>query len=183
MENGQTEGIILKSLDYREQSRIITLFSPEGLISLIIRGVSRKIPFTIPLNRIECHYRRGRSDLLSFLDGTLLDDHQSLRTSLASLQAAGTLSSHILQTQLPGKPSPALYALYRAYLKQVPHFPDPAPLIASFQLKLLCHEGLLHEDYHPLAAVQSFTALRTHACPPDLSRTISALFLSRLTHP
>jgi DNA repair protein RecO (recombination protein O) len=44
---------------------------------------------------------------------------------------------------MPDKPAPALFVLYKSYHKQVVSFNDPAPLLASFSLKLLKHEGLL----------------------------------------
>jgi DNA repair protein RecO (recombination protein O) len=147
MQEEKIEGIVLRSQDYQERHRIITLFSPQGLISLIVKSISRKnarlLALTTPFSHGEYICRQGRSELLSFHDGTLLNDHLALRESLKALQAAGALAHAILTSQMPGKPAPALFALYRSYHKQVPSFDDPAPLLASFYLKLLKHEGLL----------------------------------------
>jgi DNA repair protein RecO (recombination protein O) len=152
MHEAKTEGIVLRSQDYKERHRIITLFSPQGLISLIVRGISRKnaclLTLTTPFTHGEYLYRQGRSDLLQFHDGTLLDDHLILRQNLKSLQAAGSLASAILTSQMTGKPAPALFLLYKSYHKQVSQFDDPAPLLASFYLKLLKHEGLLSISPH-----------------------------------
>ena len=73
----------------------------------------------------------------------MIDEHLILRNKLSSLQAAGQLAQAILHSQLPGKPTPQLYLLFRAYFKQIHAFEDPANLIVSFKLKLLKHEGLM----------------------------------------
>ena len=147
MHEEKTEGIVLRSKDFKERHRIITLFTPQGLISLIVKGISRKntrlLSLTTPFCYGEYHYRRNNSELLRFYDGTILDDHFSLRQSLSALQTAGALANAILTSQMPGKPSPALFALYKSYHKQVLCFNDPTVLLSSFYLKLLKHEGLL----------------------------------------
>ncbi len=147
MQEEKTEGIVLRSQDYNERHRIITLFSPLGLISLIVKNISRKnarlLTLTTPFSHGEYLYSEGRSDLFKYHDGSLLDDHLDLRQNLKSLQTAGALANAILASQMAGKPAPALFALYKTYHKQVCNFDDPAPLVASFTLKLLKHEGLL----------------------------------------
>lgn len=152
MDTESIEGIVLRSLDYKETHRIITLFTPDGLLSLIVRRISRKntrlLSLTTPFCHGEYHFHKGKSELLSFRDGSILDDHFSLRNSLKSLQTAGSLASAILSSQLPGKPAPALFFLYKAYHKQASHFKNPDALIASFYLKLLKHEGLLTLSTH-----------------------------------
>jgi DNA repair protein RecO (recombination protein O) len=152
MHEEKIEGIVLRSQDYKERHRIITLFSPHGLISLIVKGISRKnarlLALTTPFSHGEYVCRQGRSELWNFLDGSLLNDHLTLRQSLKSLQAAGALANAILVSQMAGKPAPALFALYKSYHRQVPQFDDPEPLLASFYLKLLKHEGLLSVSTH-----------------------------------
>lgn len=152
MQEEKTEGIVLRSQDYKERQRIITLFTPQGLISLIIRNISRKntrlLSLTTPFCNGEYHFRKGRAELMSFQDGTVLNDHLCLRHSLKSLQVAGSLANAILTSQMAEKPSLALFALYKSYHKQIPHFKDPEVLLASFYLKLLKYEGLLSISKH-----------------------------------
>ncbi len=152
MQEEKTEGIVLRSQDYKERHRIITLFSPHGLISLIVKNISRKnarlLALTTPFSHGEYIFRQNRSDLFRFWDGTVFNDHLDLRQHLKSLQAAGALANAILTSQMMGKPAPALFALYKSYHKQICSFEDPAPLLASFYLKLLKHEGLLSLSPH-----------------------------------
>lgn len=152
MQEERIEGIVLRSMEYKEQERIITLFTGEGLLNLIVKGISRKKPsllsLTTPFCRAEFVYARKNSDLLKFLDGTILDEHLLLRHQLSHLKAAGCLAQAILFSQLPEKPSPLLYALFSSYLKHVTHFQDPSGLIASFHLKMLSCEGLISLTEH-----------------------------------
>jgi DNA repair protein RecO (recombination protein O) len=143
----KTLGIVLRSLDYRENQRIITLFTPLGLISLIVKRIQRRSSHLLTLTTLFCEgeflFKKGRSDLYAFIDGSVIDVHLPLRDQLASLQAAGSLGQALLASQFAGRGSPELYQLFRCYLKQIPTFSAPRTLIASFQLKLLAHDGLL----------------------------------------
>lgn len=142
------EGIVLKSTDYKESNRILSIFTPHaGVINVIVKRISKKkttlINLTSPLCRAEFVYRKGRSQLYSFIDGTILDLHLPLRHSYKHLQTAGNMLRAIATTQYPEKPVPILYYLLLSYLKKLPTFSKPKVLFASFKLKLLKHEGLL----------------------------------------
>ncbi|HSX03991.1 MAG TPA: DNA repair protein RecO [Rhabdochlamydiaceae bacterium] len=148
MKEENSEAIVLRSFDYQEHQRIITLFTPDsGLIQLIVKGINQKNLHLFSLTTVFCrghyHFIRGRSDLYRYLDGSCLE-LLPLRDNLIHLRAAASITKALLHSQLPGKPSPRLYALTLAYLKQIPLFDDPAPLVVSYQLKLLKHDGLTH---------------------------------------
>lgn len=147
------EGLVLRAINYRDRQRIITVFTKDrGLISLIVKGIHRKrldlMALTTPLSQAEYHYTIGRSDLYQFRDGTLLACNLELRESALSLETGGQIIQALLATQWPGKPAPLLYQLTLAYLKQLPHFPDPKALLASYWLKLLKYEGNLSLQSH-----------------------------------
>jgi DNA repair protein RecO (recombination protein O) len=144
----ETEGIVLKTIDFRDSERIITLFTKElGLISLIVKGVSPsslpKLAVTTPFCQAQFFFTRGNSDLFRYRDSTVLQEHHNLRAHFSFLEAAGVMAKALLQTQLPGKPASLLYALFDRYLKQIPTFTQPLPLTISFLLKLLHLEGIL----------------------------------------
>ncbi|HEY2811630.1 MAG TPA: DNA repair protein RecO [Rhabdochlamydiaceae bacterium] len=166
MHDEKTEGIVLRSLDYKDSQRIITVFTPLGLLSLIVKGLHARntqlLTLTTPFCEGEFLFKRGRSELLKLVDGTVLDPHLSLRQRLSSLETASHLNKAILASQLAGKISWDLYQLFRIFLKQIPSFELPAALLASFQLKLLTHEGLL------------FLSQQCNRCPEK-----SAQFLSK----
>ncbi|MFS8563609.1 MAG: DNA repair protein RecO [Rhabdochlamydiaceae bacterium] len=146
MKEERAEGIVLKTFDYKENERIVTVFtSHEGVIALIAKHIKNqnKIALTTPFCQAEFLFTKGKSDLCKLQDGTILNDHHFLRRSLPHLQAAAEMVKIVLKSQLPGKPAPQLYALLLACLSQLAHFTDTFTLIGSFYLKLLMHEGLL----------------------------------------
>ncbi|MCB1110669.1 MAG: DNA repair protein RecO, partial [Chlamydiia bacterium] len=148
MQESQVEGVVLRATPFKEKDRILTLLTPDrGVMNLYVRGLSKAKPtgvsLTTPLCRGEFVFKKGRTDLYHFIDGTILDLHLPLRRSYAHLDVAGKIVQALLKTQLPGKDSHALYQLLIAFLKHLPHAQFPKTLWTTFQIKLLKHEGLL----------------------------------------
>jgi DNA repair protein RecO (recombination protein O) len=184
MEEEKSEGIVLRSIDYKERERIITVFtSNAGLISLIVKNISRRNSHFLALSTPFCHaeflYRKGRSELFRFQDGTVLDEMLSLRNHLGHLQAAGELVNAILYSQMPGKPASLLYALLSVYMKQIPHFENTDVLTASFYLKVLKHEGLLTLSEESLSHGELSIHLPGGAFSPEESRRLEELLSVR----
>lgn len=147
------EGLVLRSLDYRDHQKIITLFTKtRGVISLIVKGISQKkshlLSLTSPFTHGEYCFSIGRSDLYQFKEGHPLTTHLALRSNLKHLQAASAMIHALLASQLPGKPAPKLYALTLTYLGKLSQSKDTASLTSSFLLKLLKHEGHLALSPH-----------------------------------
>ena len=145
MTEEKIEGIILRVTPYKDQHRIITLFTPQGMMSVLAKRVSttEKRALLSPFSQIELVYQKKQSDLLTFKDGSLLSDNRFLREKWDYLETAGKMGQLLLRSQLPGKPAPLLYSLYLACLKQLPKFEETSPLLLMFYLKFLTHEGLL----------------------------------------
>ena len=142
------EGIVLKSTNYQESSRILSLFTKNsGIISVIVKRLNPKkstlINLTTPLCRAEFIYRKGKSSLYTYIDGSILDLHLPLRQSYIHLTTASNLLKLVSSSQFPEKPAPHLYQLLSLFLKKIPLFTDPSVLFSTFQLKLLKFEGLL----------------------------------------
>jgi DNA repair protein RecO (recombination protein O) len=150
MKEEKSEGIVLRSLDFKERQKIITVFTLEsGVISLIFKSAAGSfVPLTTPFCHAEFIYTKGRGDLFRFQDGSLIDPHLKLRQGLRHLNAAGELTNLIYTSQLPGAPSPVLYSLFLSFFKQIPSFEDPTALILSFRLKMLKVEGRLALTSH-----------------------------------
>ncbi len=182
----KTEGIVLHSFDFKENQKIITLFTEDaGKMSLILTKKNGNLGLTTPFTKGEYIYTKGKSDLYRFHDGTVLDNHILLRNSLAHLQAAGELTNVILRSQMPTKPAPLLYALLKTYLPQISNFPDPTPLLCSFYLKLLKHEGVLNLDELPeiclpLLTSTRFSDLKNIPIHPHLKQKILKVYKSIL---
>ncbi len=142
------EGLVLRSFDYKDRQKIMTLFTlKRGVISLIVKGITRKkthlLTLTSPFTHGEYLFRIHRSNLYTFQDGTPLNTNYALRQTLPHIEAATILVQALYTSQFPEKPAPSLYQLTLTYLKHLPAFDNPKAISASFLLKLLKHDGHL----------------------------------------
>lgn len=137
-----TEGIVLRSVSFRENSQIVTLFTQDvGLIKVFYS--SRKNKRVSPLTLVELVYKERQGDLFRCQEMTLLDFFSHIRTEFTYIQAASELLEIIHNSQEIGKRAPKLYALLCFYLRKIPSTPNLAALISSFKLKQFLHDGLL----------------------------------------
>ena len=118
------EGIVLHAFDFKERSRIVTLFTPNlGKMNLIVNRISSKKPvlvnLTTPFCQAEFIYHKGKSDLYRFIDGSIINLHLPLRSSYTILNYGAKMLRIIAQSQFPGKPAKALYQLLIVYLKRM----------------------------------------------------------------
>ncbi|MCK4934174.1 MAG: DNA repair protein RecO, partial [Simkaniaceae bacterium] len=73
----KTQGITLQSIPYKEKQRIISVFTKdEGIISLIIKGLSEKkisfLSLTTPFCLADIIYKKGRSDIYFLKDVSII---------------------------------------------------------------------------------------------------------------
>lgn len=195
----QTEAIVLKSVEYKESKRILTLFTENyGLLSLICYGVSRKNPrlfeLTSPMAHVEVFFEKTKGELYRLKEGKSLDSFLPIRSSFASMEAAGKMLRAICDSQLPEKPAPALFHLLLKYLQRLSAIPQPSLLYYSFLLKLLFHEGLFSleeegidsawtpsewEVVKRLCSASSFSMLLQVNLPQALEEKIQIFFQNR----
>ncbi|MCX6989647.1 MAG: DNA repair protein RecO [Chlamydiae bacterium] len=152
MAEEKLKAIVLRAVPFKDRQSILTLLSEEkGIVSMIVKGLSKSRPHLIacinPLCQAEFIYTEGRSDLLKCVEASVIDTHFALREKYSFLEQGLQLAKILLESQYPGKSTPALYALFSCFLKQIPSFREALPtLSSSFLLKLLKHEGLLLLD-------------------------------------
>lgn len=136
------QGVVLQAIPYLDKGRILKVFSREsGMVSLMAK--KKTLPSLAPFCIAEFVYKTRQSDLGMLIDASLIDSLVDLRKSYEILTTAGSMAQDLLRSQLPGKASPGLYDLLCSYFKKLPEFHNPDVLSASFQLKLLLHDGLL----------------------------------------
>ncbi len=158
MEKKKTEGILLSASTYLERQKILKVFtSQEGLITLFAKKTSFASLYS-PFLIGEWVYEQKTTDLYLLKDASLIQDLSDLRQNYAALLSAGKIAQNLLKSQLNGKPSPLLYALTAKYFEKLQTFPKPENLAASFDLKLLLHEGLLNLQ----ETCSSCTSFATH---------------------
>lgn len=142
-----TEAIVLRSLAFKDRQKILTIFSKEfGIISIILKGLSSKRSFknsfSEPFCKAEFTLHKKGGDLFTFEEGSILDMHLSLRENLSHLKTSSSMVQALLISQLPERPSEALYTLFSLFLSQIKSFPCQNTLLACFYLKILLHEGI-----------------------------------------
>lgn len=145
----KTEGIILRSIPFKDYDQIITVYTPDcGLLSAIVKAArSRRLALSSaisPLNRVDLVLKSGRQDLHTCREIAVLDHHLSLRENSERLRGACDLAQAIRTSQLPEKPSPELYHLLQKMIARISESPSISSLVASFRLKIARHDGLLH---------------------------------------
>lgn len=143
-----TVGIVLQAIPYREYDKILSLFTPQGILRLFVKGTHKNYvidpSFTAPLVKGEYIFRNTYSSLARLEEATLLSSHAFLRNSLENLEGGLALAQAIIKSQSQGKSAPELFALFSTYLETIPKAPET--LVTSFFLKILKYEGLWQQE-------------------------------------
>lgn len=111
-----TRALLLRSLDYGEADRVLTLFTEDhGKLSALARGARRsRRRFAGALEAfavLEIEFAQGRGSLSRLVDARLQQGHLSLLASLPAMQAGGR-AFDILRRLLPeAHPEPELFGV------------------------------------------------------------------------
>ena len=139
----KSAGLLLQAIPYLGQQKILKVFTAgSGMLSILSKRVKNSAvvsPFCIA----EWVYKKGSREIHSLVDASLSDGLLDLRSRYEAVSTAGQIAQDLVRTQLPGKPSPDLFALSCAVFQKIASFQHPEVLTALFRLKLLIHEGLL----------------------------------------
>lgn len=137
------EAIVLRSLDYKDSSKILYLYTDEGLKSVIAHSVKKMNSINRVLsqngNLIRLNYTK--SDFPSLKEGELVNDYPNIRKDLVSY----TYMNHIME--LIGNTIPAdsdhlkLYSFVKKIFLLLDQGIDPEALSFIFELKLLYFLG------------------------------------------
>src|SRR5476651_1449842 len=130
----KTEGIVLKSFDFRETSRIATFFTRDfGKVKGVLKGI-RKDPkkFGSSIEKFSVNdivyyqYRNSDIHLISHCD--MKDYFSGLRQDLERMTAA-SYAAELIDT------------LMQSFLKSLQSTPDVSKLVQTFQIKILSLSG------------------------------------------
>lgn len=144
----RTEAIVLNVIPFQDSHQIATLFTLDGGLCRVIGSYARApknalFGILTPLNHIEVSFRPSRSDLLKIEVASLINTHLDLRQNYDKLECACRMLALLAKAQFPHKPAPLLFTLLKNYLHLMQEAASPEAILASFQLKLLRHEGLI----------------------------------------
>jgi DNA repair protein RecO len=144
------EGIILHSQAFDTDHRILTFFCPDrGILKVFVKNTALKgasLGFLKPFYKVSIEIQKGRADLYYYQEGYFIKNLMENCTEFSCLQIALNLCSTICKFYKDDAPSKQVYMLLEAFLSAVTLFKNPENLLASFQIKLLCFEGLLNMD-------------------------------------
>lgn len=189
-----TEGIILRSVPFRDHDRIATLFTPElGLMTLLVK---RSPSYCAPLYRVEASYLEGKGDVKRCQEFSLLNSYNALRTDLPRLKVACDLLQTLQMSQWDERPAPLIYQLLIYYFERLAHENNLSFFGSSFRLKILHHEGLLvfplpHgwnslfndeelQQLHHLCSSRNYASLASVYLSEELQYKVQSLFESLL---
>jgi len=143
----KTEGIVLKSFDFRETSRIATFFTRDfGKVKGVLKGI-RKDPKKFGSNVekfsvndiVYYQYRNSDIHLVSHCD--MKDFFSGLRQDLERMTAA-SYATELIDTLMPAEEqSFEIYDLMQVFLKSLQTTTDVSKLVQTFQIKILSLSG------------------------------------------
>ncbi|PIU45984.1 MAG: DNA repair protein RecO [Ignavibacteriales bacterium CG07_land_8_20_14_0_80_59_12] len=155
----KTEAIVLRTMNYRETSKIATLYTRDyGKIRVLAKGIRRQKGGyggasldALTCDTIVFSYREGRS-LLTLAQADILDPYLSLKESYEAISTAWQIIELVDRSLHDGEPNLRLYELLREALAQLKcertHF---EPVLFAFEIAFaeslgfaLQFEGCIH---------------------------------------
>jgi DNA repair protein RecO (recombination protein O) len=143
----KAEAIVLKSLDFRETSRIVTFFTKEqGKVKGILKGV-RKDPkkFGSSVDKFSTntivYYHHRNADLHLVGQCDLTDYFFPIRKDLKKTMAASYVLELVDAIMPPEEPNEDVYRLMMNFLTSLQTEPDVTKLVHIFQIKILLLSG------------------------------------------
>lgn len=143
--NFHSEAIILKSLDYQEADKLVTVFSAvKGKMQVIAKGVKKPGSSLRPLVQPFCHVQlymsRGRNiDLLT--QGRMIDFFGNVRQELYATMQAVYMMELLDKALLDGAPLKTLFNSTLQVLRALNEgIPEPL-LLRYFEMRLLVELG------------------------------------------
>ncbi|WP_201456638.1 DNA repair protein RecO [Chlamydia sp. 17-3921] len=142
-----SSGIVLQNQPIGKNHLLVTLFSPEGLITFFAKqGQTLLCPHReslLPFSFGNYTLEYSPPKIRSFIYGEIHHDFPELRQTYSLLQAGGKMTQAVLSSQWKEKPSSELFSLFFNFLYRLHQSKNPELFSAIFLLKLLQYEGIL----------------------------------------
>lgn len=143
----QTEGIVLKTFDFRETSRIAVFFTKDhGKVKGVLKGIRKDFrkfgssADTFSVNDI-VYYQYSRSDLHLISQCDLKQFYFSLRQDYKRNVAANYMLELVDTVMPPEHPNKKVYSLMLDFLGSLDTMKDIDKLVHIFQIKVLLLSG------------------------------------------
>jgi DNA repair protein RecO (recombination protein O) len=139
----QIEGIVCKVIDYKDSSKILYIYTQEGPISVMARGVKKMTSVMRNLAQVGNFIRfdAPKKELSTLKEATLLDSYESIQYDVEAF----TFLSHILEltynTVDQHNDHPKLISFLKRLLRLINEGANPETASFIFELKLLYFLG------------------------------------------
>lgn len=148
---GRVNGVIIRSIDYGEGNKIVTLLTKEqGKISMVARGAKKlKSRFGSAVQLFTygqySMYRGSSSSLASLNYAEIIDAHHKIREDL-HLAAQASYLAELTDRMIPDQEGqPYLFEQLKASLEALEDSKDAAVITSLFEMKILVLAGVQPE--------------------------------------
>ena len=139
------EGIVVSEFTYEESSRIIKIFTRDGVISVIAKGAKKiKSPFfstTSKLTYGSYNILYKDNGLSKLVDADILNDFRNIKKNITKGRYSTLLTELILQVYKHDEKK-SIYDLYAASINKINEGYDPLIITNILKLKLLDNLGI-----------------------------------------
>lgn len=147
------EGIILHSIPFEDNHRIITFFcQEEGIIKVFVYNAGKqmaKFSYLKTLSKVNLTLTKGKKELYYLQEGQFIKSFIENPKNFREIQIAMALTSALLTATFTHQATKAVYFLFEAFLTANSYFKKPENLLRTFQIKMLIHEGVLNLSHLP----------------------------------
>ncbi|MEM1283505.1 MAG: DNA repair protein RecO [Chlamydiota bacterium] len=163
------EGIIVKAIDYQEYDKLLHVFTKkEGMCALMAKRANhpktRGVLPCSPLTHAEFVFENPEKALPICREISPISHNLDLRKDIDRLNDACKMASVLHATLMPGKGVPLLFDLFKCYLDQLTKSEGSPPIVSSFILKLLRHEGVFTLPLHCMECQEQLDAFSACDC-------------------
>lgn len=142
----KVEGVVIYEVPYKENSKIITIFSKEdGVIGVYARGAKKlKSPFSGKTNKLTYgyfHIKYKEDGLSTLIEVDIIDSFKNMKKDLTKI-CYGSFLSELATQVYKHDNNKEIYPLYIASLLKINENYDPLVISNILELKLLYYLGI-----------------------------------------
>ncbi len=139
------EGIVIKETDYKESSKIINIFTSDGIISVLCKGAKRiKSPHlstTSKLTYAIFHLNYREQGLSTLIESDVINSLRNIKKDIAKISYASFLTDLTYQVY-KHENNNFLYELYKNSIIKINEGYDPLVITNILELKYLDYLGI-----------------------------------------
>ena len=129
------EGIVINTIDYKEKSKIVYLYTPNGISSVKALDVMKKnLGFTVTLNHVEYSVTNGKFPTI--LEYSLKKSYFDLCTNLSKINIV-TIIIDVIKKLEGEYPHSRIFSFFKECLDLLEKSKEPKFVLSLFLIKML----------------------------------------------